>query len=227
MGRGSHTLFSEIPDMPKPSLSFGLVALAAAVMLPAQAQAEHENRYFGFGYYPPGYAPPPVVYPPPPRIREVAPGVYEYEVAPGRWVRARPGYVYPPRQERQQRARTPQQQPQARRIPVPPPVPQRKPEATDEPEVTVERSPVTTPPTQAPVQSAEPVESAAQEAPASTSGGISCEAAADIVESFGFSDVQSTSCSGDTYGFDGTRDGKPYSIKLSAADGELTEVRKR
>jgi hypothetical protein len=71
------------------------------------------------------------------------------------------------------------------------------------------------------------VQSAAQEAPASTSGGISCEAAADIVESFGFSDVQSTSCSGDTYGFDGTRDGKPYSIKLSAADGELTEVRKR
>jgi hypothetical protein len=209
--------------MPKPSLSIGLVALAAAVMLPAQVQAEHENRYFGFGYYPPGYAPPPVVYPPPPRVREVAPGVYEYEVSPGRWMRARPGYVYPP----QRRARTPQQQPQARRIPVPPPVPQRKPEATDEPEVTVERSPATTPPAQAPAESAAPVQSAAQEVPASASGGISCEAAADIVESFGFSDVQSTSCSGDIYGFDGTRDGNAYSIKLSAADGELTEVRKR
>ena len=213
--------------MPKPSLSIGLVALAAAVMLPAQVQAEHENRYFGFGYYPPGYTPPPVVYPPPPRIREVAPGVYEYEVAPGRWVRARPGYANPPRQER--RARTPrQQQPeQARRDPGPPPVPQRKPEDTDEPEVTVERAPATTPPAQAPVESAAPVQSAAQEAPAPTSGGLSCEAAADIVERFGFSDVQSTSCSGDTYGFDGTRDGNAYSIRLSAANGELTEVRKR
>jgi hypothetical protein len=212
MGRASRTFFCEIPDMPKASLSIAVAALAAVVVLPTQAQAEHEGRYFGFGYYPPGYAPPPVVYPPPPRIREVAPGVYEYEVAPGRWVRARPGYANPSRQ---------QQPEQARRVPAPPPTPQRKPEATDEPEETVERSPVTTPPAQAPVQSA------AQEAPASTSGGISCEAAADIVESFGFSEVQSTSCSGDTYRFDGTRDGNAYSIRLSAANGELTEVRKR
>lgn len=191
--------------MPRSSLSIA-IALAAAVVLPAQAQAEHEGRYFGFGY-----PPPPVIYPAPPRIREVAPGVYEYEVAPGRWVRARPGYANPPRRQPEQ----------ARRSPAPPPVPQKKPE--DEPAVTVERSPVTTSPVESPDQA--PVQSAAQEAPAA--GGISCEAAADIVKSFGFSDVQSTSCSGDTYGFDGTRDGKAYSIKLSAADGELTEVSKR
>ena len=197
--------------MPRPTLSFAVVALAAAVALPGQAQAEHEGRYFGFGFNPPGYVPPPIVYPPPPRIREVAPGVYEYEVAPGRWVRARPGYAYPPRQQRPE---------QARRVPVPAPVPQERPEATDESPVTVESSPVTTPPAQGPEQST------AREA--STSGaGISCEAGADIVESFGFSDVQSTGCSGDTYGFDATRDGNAYSIRLSAANGELTEVRKR
>jgi hypothetical protein len=58
-------------------------------------------------------------------------------------------------------------------------------------------------------------------------GGLSCEAAADIVANFGFSDVQSTSCSGDVYGFDASRDGSSYSIRVSAADGELTEVRRR
>ena len=58
-------------------------------------------------------------------------------------------------------------------------------------------------------------------------GGLSCEAAADIVANFGFSDVQSTSCSGDVYGFDASRDGSSFSIRVSAADGELTEVRRR
>ena len=38
---------------------------------------------------------------------------------------------------------------------------------------------------------------------------------------------QATSCSGETYGFDASRDGSSYSIRVSAADGELTEVRRR
>jgi hypothetical protein len=56
---------------------------------------------------------------------------------------------------------------------------------------------------------------------------ISCEAATEIVTSYGFSDVTSTSCSGATYVFDANRDGAPYSIKVSATDGALSEVKKR
>jgi len=215
--------FKEITLMPKHSLSIGVVAIAAAaVVLPAQALAEHENRYFGFGYqpfaYPYAYAPPPIVYPPPPGVRETAPGVYEYEVAPGRWVRVRPGYGYQPRRElRDRRLRARPQPQEALRAPGPPPVPQSKPEETDEPEVAVRSEPSAIP----------PARSAAQVPAEGSGGGISCEAAIDIIESFGFSDVQSTSCSGDVYGFDASRDGNEYSIKLSAADGELTEVRKR
>lgn len=56
---------------------------------------------------------------------------------------------------------------------------------------------------------------------------ISCEAAVEIVAGYGFSDVKSTSCSGASYAFEAVRDGAGYSIKLSATDGELTEVKKR
>ena len=204
--------------MPRRSLSIGTLALAASVVVPAQAQAEHENRYFGFGYQPNPYvyAPPPIFYPPPPGVRETAPGVYEYEVAPGQWVRVRPGYGYR-EQRRDRRLRARRQPLDALRSPGPPPVPQRKPEPGDEPEVAVRGVPAATPPAQA-----------AAQAPATSAGAvISCEAAADIIKSFGFSDVQPTRCSGDTYGFDAARDGNAYSIEVSSVDGELTEVRKR
>ena len=187
------------------SLSIGLAALAAAAVLPVQAQAEHENRYFGFRPFPYAYAPPPpVLYELPPGVRETAPGVYEYEVSPGQWVRFNPGFAYKPRRER---ARV-QQQPQEA------PALAETPEATEDPEVTVEVAPET---------GAQPE----KQVPASQRRAVSCEDAAEIVESFGFSDVQSTSCSGKVFAFDATRDGNAYSIKLSAADGELTEVRKR
>lgn len=222
--------------MPKHSLPIGLAALAAAaVVLPAQAQAEHENRYFGFGYRPQPFAynPPPIYYPPPPGARERAPGIYEYEVSPGRWVRVRPGYVYEPPRQRDRRARTPSQPREALRNPGPTPVPKTKPDPADEPEVAVQSAPDTPMPEPlpepAPVQSPEPAqEQVAAQVPASeSSAAMSCEAAADIVRSFGFSDVESTSCSGEVYGFDAVRDGSAYSIRLSAANGELTEVRKR
>lgn len=56
---------------------------------------------------------------------------------------------------------------------------------------------------------------------------VTCEEAQGIVSDFGFSDVKATSCSGGTYEIEAMRDGKPFAIKLSAADGELTEVKKR
>ena len=240
--------------MPRHSQLLGLAAplavlIAAAVVLPAPAHAEHEGRYFGFGYqpfaapYPPVVYPPvvypPVVYPPPPRVRETAPGVYEYEVAPGRWVRMRSGYGYEPPPHS---LRAPPPSRVARPEPGPPPVAQSKPDADDEPSVAVRNAPATV--TREPVREEplgeEPMqEQAAPQVPAQTAartpeqtdedagGGLSCEAAADIVKTFGFSDVQSTSCSGDVYGFDASRDGSSYSIRISAADGELTEVRRR
>lgn len=213
--------------MPKLSLSIGLAALAAAVFLPAHAEADHENRYFGFGFpfYSPYNRPPPVYYPPP-GMREVAPGIYEYEAAPGRWVRVRPGHNYQSRRWRQPH--------EAVRTPARPPVPKHKPDAADEPDIEIGSAPAALPPRQLtepasqPAPEQPPVQSLTQQAPAAGTGGaMSCEAAIEIVESFGFTDVRSTSCSGAVYGFDAARDGSAYAIKLSAADGALTEVRKR
>ena len=244
--------FGEVTEMTEHSRFLGLAALvAAAVVLPAQAHAEHEGRYFGFGYQPFAAPYPPVVYPPPPRVRETSPGVYEYEVAPGRWVRMRSGYGYePPRGS----VRIPPPSQVARPEPAQPPVPQSKPDADDEPSVAVRDAPATVtlepvreeplrqeplseepmqeqaapqPAPQAPEQTAARTPDETDETDEAAGDGLSCEAAADIVETFGFSDVQSTSCSGDVYGFDASRDGSSYSISVSAADGELTEVRRR
>ena len=59
------------------------------------------------------------------------------------------------------------------------------------------------------------------------SGSISCAKATQIVTDYGFTQVQATSCKGKVYAFNARRDGKPYSIKVSPASGELTEVKKQ
>jgi hypothetical protein len=56
---------------------------------------------------------------------------------------------------------------------------------------------------------------------------ITCAKAGQIVSGYGFKSVEQVSCKGQVYAFNATRDGKPFSIKLSAASGELTEVKKR
>jgi hypothetical protein len=56
--------------------------------------------------------------------------------------------------------------------------------------------------------------------------GISCDKAAKIVADYGFKSVKAASCKGQIYSFKGSRDGKAYTIKLSAKSGELTEVKK-
>jgi hypothetical protein len=228
--------------MARHSMAIGVAALvAAAVVLPAPSQAEHENRYFGFStgyqpytypytYYPPprAYYPPRRGYVPPPRVRQSRPGVYEYEVAPGHWVRVRPGYGYQPQRER--RVRAPRQQ-QLQRSPGPPPVPKPKPELAARSDTSAQPDLTARPPSAQQEREARPTPettSRAQQAPATSAAEpITCEAAADIVRDFGFSDVRSTSCSGQVYGFDADRDGSAYSITISAADGELTEVRRR
>jgi hypothetical protein len=55
---------------------------------------------------------------------------------------------------------------------------------------------------------------------------LSCDKATAIVAGYGFATVKAEDCQGQVYGFNATRDGKTYAIKLSARSGELTEVKK-
>jgi hypothetical protein len=55
---------------------------------------------------------------------------------------------------------------------------------------------------------------------------MTCEKATSIVAGYGFGAVKAADCQGQVYAFNATRDGKAYAIKLSAASGELTEVKK-
>ncbi len=56
---------------------------------------------------------------------------------------------------------------------------------------------------------------------------ISCDRASKIVAGYGFSAVKPSTCEGKEYAFAATRDGKSYVIKMSAANGELTQVQKQ
>jgi hypothetical protein len=55
---------------------------------------------------------------------------------------------------------------------------------------------------------------------------ISCDKAAGIVTGFGFTSVSPQLCVGKTYAFKAMRDGKQFEVRISSANGELTEVRK-
>jgi hypothetical protein len=61
---------------------------------------------------------------------------------------------------------------------------------------------------------------------ASSSKGISCDKAGQIISGYGFTGVKPATCAGQVYAFNATRDGKNFAIKLNAANGELTEVKK-
>ncbi len=55
---------------------------------------------------------------------------------------------------------------------------------------------------------------------------VSCDKATGIVGSYGFKDVKAVGCTGKIFTFNATRGDKKYEIKLSSANGALTEVRK-
>jgi hypothetical protein len=55
---------------------------------------------------------------------------------------------------------------------------------------------------------------------------VDCEKAQVIVADYGFKDIKTENCSGDTVGLSATRDGKPFSIRIFAADGEFAEVKR-
>ena len=110
--------------------------------------------------------------------------------------------------------------------------------APDQPMIDEELPAAEVPPVKAPLQQtatrspsqapeAEAKEPASDKIATGSLKAVSCEEAQRIVSDFGFSDVKPRTCAGKVYDIDATRDGKPYTIKLSAADGELTEVKKR
>jgi hypothetical protein len=59
-----------------------------------------------------------------------------------------------------------------------------------------------------------------------TDKSIGCEKARDILTEYGFKDIKGKVCTGITLGFSASRDGKPFSIRILAANGEFEEVRR-
>jgi hypothetical protein len=55
---------------------------------------------------------------------------------------------------------------------------------------------------------------------------IGCTAGAAVVTGYGFGDVKPKACSGSTYAYTAARAGKSYEIKLTAASGEIVDVKK-
>jgi hypothetical protein len=55
---------------------------------------------------------------------------------------------------------------------------------------------------------------------------IGCTAGAGVVTGYGFGSVRPKVCTGATYAYDAARGGKNYLIRLSAASGEILEVKK-
>ncbi len=69
----------------------------------------------------------------------------------------------------------------------------------------------------------------APESTASTtpsSSGMSCAKATQIVTGYGFDSVSPQACSGKVYAFNALRGGKSFVVRVDAASGELTEVKK-
>ena len=91
--------------------------------------------------------------------------------------------------------------------------------------VTKAKAPVTTP-AKKPLTTASISKPAATETTAAAGGPMTCGKASGIISGYGFSSVKSSDCTGEVFAFNATRDGKSFSIKLNAASGELTEVKK-
>jgi hypothetical protein len=53
-----------------------------------------------------------------------------------------------------------------------------------------------------------------------------CEKAQAIVGEYGFKEIKADVCLGATFYFSATRDGKPFSVQIEAANGELARVQR-
>jgi hypothetical protein len=114
--------------------------------------------------------------------------------------------------------------PEPPRYQIPPRVIHKKKNLAHKP-ITVPQVAVTKPTYKAPVVATGPVTQIKPINTASLSG-ISCSKGLSIVSSFGFSNVITKSCNGDTLVYGASRGGKPFEVQVSAASGELTAVKK-
>jgi hypothetical protein len=193
-------------------------------LLSAEGSAQNRHWFYGnyghydgmtWGFFPP--PPPPPAYPP--ATGQPATGQYDdpYAEPPpnDQPHRQRPRYAYQP----------PAYQP--------PPIPGEEfdPAIDDEPGFESKAVPPMTPrkPKSATAGLGADGEETASTRPAGEpgQGAVSCDKARGIVADFGFKDIKADSCSGKTYGFSATRDGKAFSIKVVAANGELAEVKRQ
>ena len=201
-----------------------LVAGFSVVCFAGQAEAGKRLRYYyGYeGYYPgPEYIPPPRYYPYFPPAGYLTPEEYEdlygddfdesyYD----------PYYDAPPVRKLKPAKKKAAASPPAKRKTAT--VKTVTPLKTEPPVKTAAQQPLKT---ETPAKAA--TQTAAEEsAPKSKTGALSCDKASSILSGYGFSDIKAASCTGHVYAFNATRDGKPYAVKLNAANGELTEVRK-
>jgi hypothetical protein len=62
--------------------------------------------------------------------------------------------------------------------------------------------------------------------PAAAGKTIGCTAGAAVVTGYGFADVKPKVCTGTSYAYTAARAGKTYQIKLTAASGEIIDVKK-
>lgn len=102
--------------------------------------------------------------------------------------------------------------------------PKAKPVAVAKAAATVKPQSVVAQKTPKPVVPAATLQTASLGKPAPKS--IGCTAGAAVVTGYGFGAVKPKACTGATYTYDAARAGKSYLISLSAASGEITDVKK-
>jgi hypothetical protein len=192
-------------------LQFLLVVLLAAFSyftLPqAPARADH-LRWMLPGYFPP---------PPSRRVHRYYPDVYEDDVYGDDYYdddyddedysyyeEPEPRYYQPKPRKKKSTASAP-----AKVKPKNVEKPKKKPQTANAPETTPKPKKATTPET------------------TTASANVNCDKAKSIVTGYGFSNIQTMSCSGSVYSFSANRGGKSFSVKVSALNGELTEVKRQ
>lgn len=82
-------------------------------------------------------------------------------------------------------------------------------------------------PAPAPKTKKKPSAKATTAAKPATAASVSCDKAKSIIAGYGFGNVETKSCTGKVYSFAATRGGKSFSVKVSALNGELTEVKRQ
>jgi hypothetical protein len=88
-----------------------------------------------------------------------------------------------------------------------------------------QKPPAEKPQKAAAIPAAKPVQKLDTVKPAAVSG-VTCAKATSVVGTYGFTDVKPVACTGKVYTFSAARGAKKYEIRVSAANGSLTEVKK-